>query len=86
MTYHGPDQGSASDWSCHRGKLALTNQENYPDLGSERRQCGIFGVVRFPGRNFASGGVTKYQLLSQATMKAATKGREMYVCLVPVLS
>ena len=84
MTYHGPDHGSASDWSCHRGKLASTNQKNYPDLGNERRQCGIFGVVRFLRRNFASGGVTKYQLLSQAT--AATKGREMYVCLVPVIS
>ena len=55
MTYHGPDQGSASDWSLHRGKLASTNQKNYPDLGSECRQSGIFAVVRlFIRRNFAA--------------------------------
>ena len=84
MTYHGPDQGSASDWSCHRGKLASTNQKNYPDLGNERRQCGIFAVVRFLRRRETSGGITKYQLLSQAT--AATEEREMYVCLVLALS
>ena len=88
MTYHGPDQGSASDWSLHRGKLASTNQKNYPDLGSECRQSRIFAVVRlFIRRNFAGKqnvGITKYQLFSQAS--ATTKGREMYVCLVLVLS
>ena len=65
MTYHGPDQGSASDWSLHRGKLASTNQKNYPDLGSECRQSGIFAVVRlFIRRNFAGKQVLASQNVS----------------------
>ena len=35
MTRHYPDLGSASDWSCPRGKCDSINQKRYSDLGSD---------------------------------------------------
>ena len=43
MTYHYPDLGSASDWSCREGNLV--QPIDYPDLGSEASQYRISPLV-----------------------------------------
>ena len=40
-TYHYPDLGSTSDWSCPAGKFASTNHKYYPDLLVAPHQYGI---------------------------------------------
>ena len=35
MTWHNPDLGSASDWSCRKGKFTPTKQTLHPDLVSD---------------------------------------------------
>ena len=35
LTWHIPDLGSASNWSCRKGKVTPTKQKLHPDLGSD---------------------------------------------------
>ena len=35
LTWHNPDLGSASDWSCRKGKFTPTKQKLHPDLGND---------------------------------------------------
>ena len=35
LTWHIPDLGGASNWSCRKGKFTPTKQKLHPDLGSD---------------------------------------------------
>ena len=67
MTYHYPDLGSASDWSCRLGNLLKPIRA--PDLGSKGHQYGI------PEK---SDGATKMSAVSQTSL---TTRSESFVVL-----
>ena len=68
MTYHYPDLGSASDWSCRLGNLLKIIRR--PDLGSKGHQYGI---------SETNDGATKMSAVSQGSLTTHSSLFSFYI-------